>query len=559
MSQATELAAWLVRFDMDSQTKISRACALAGKTRLDRLLVQVRGRADAWYRSDFVPRAEELEPGFDPLAAVMTECAATPLEAWLNVYYLWTGDTSPTDHRHPARQREWLLQDDQGINLADYSPLMLQQQWVEGSYADPASPAYRRYFNNVVRELLAKYPVRAIHLDFIRYPGPRFGTGSSLARRFRQRYGFDPRWLPASLGRPTLAAWANGSLSPGSESLVTGRLLWDFMRAAEVSRLVEQVAKTVHGQPGRTLSAALFPDPLTALLDKGQDWLDWLARGLLDEAFIMLYFGDKDRLRGQLTALRGLTNAQMRPRIWLGLGGYIKPAIDIGAEACLCQEFGFHRFALFSLGHLQRKKDGLSPFARQCALARANQQQSGQPDQLYLLIKEFQQLVQQSNATAQPLLRQRMKNFQRQLPRIQATISAITHEKQQEPFWFTSRGIFRYLDHYDSLTRGEEQLRSIHQARARLLAGEDFNQVSRELSQAGSRASGGLLPREYSVTRPAWCRLPGSISPVLFSDNGFWVKQLISFGGGRTITGHHLPWPARRLLLGRAMAETDRF
>lgn len=549
--RAGELAAWLVRFDLDTPTKIKAICTTQHQNELNRLLVQVRGRADAWYQSDFVPQAEELTRDFDPLAQILTDCDRVTIEAWLNVYYLWTGATPPLTSHHPARYRPWLLQDDQGHSLADYSPLEQQQNWLEGVYADPASLAYRQYFGQVVTELLAKYPLTAIHLDFIRYPGPGFGTGSRLAKLFTQRYGFDPRWLPSELSRSTIAAWYNGSLTVGEEILVTGRLLWDLMRAAEISQMVQKIATIIHQQPDRTLSAAVFADPLMALLAKGQDWPTWLAQGHLDEAFVMLYFGDKERIKGQLSELASLPE-QTKQQLWLGLGGYIKDAPEIGKEVCLCREFGFQRFSLFSLGHLQRKKNGLAPFTKQCALAQAGQKRLPQGDYLYQAIKAFQQLSQDHptrRPANSPRLAQRLSHFLTNKRYLQARIAYLTTSSQQEPFWSKSRGLFRYLNRHDSLAKGEEQWQIIRTARKQLLAGADFNQLSQEISQAGSRHLGGILPRVYQLTPPTFASAVGQVSPILLTANGFWVKQVLALGQGGKKPGRDLPWPAKRLLL----------
>jgi parvulin-like peptidyl-prolyl isomerase len=95
------------------------------------------------------------------------------------------------------------------------------------------------------------------------------------------------------------------------------------------------------------------------------------------------------------------------------------------------------------------------------------------------------------------------------------------------------RGIFRYVNPYDSLSKVEEQLELARQGRERLLAGQPFDLVAQELSQAGSRSHGGLLPRRYlqgdNRIDQLLARLePGQISPVISVDNGFWVYQLLA-------------------------------
>ncbi len=549
-AHSQELAAWVVRFDIDTPEKINKVCSPAGSENFDRLLVQVRGRADAWYQSHLVPTAEELDDNFDPLQQVLDNCDKVALEAWLNVYYLWTGNTPPKDSRHPALHPNWLIQDHQGRSIIDYTSLMQSQHWVEGIYADPGSAAFRSYFCTVISDLLDNYPIRAIHLDFVRYPGPFFGSGNSLAHTFSTQYGFDPRWLPEKLTRQQVAAWYDGSLSNGEEILVSARLIWDLMRAAEVSSLVHDVARIVHQQAGFTLSTAVFPDPLAALLNKGQDWPDWLRTGLIDKAFVMTYFGDEERIAGQLEEISAVAGGQ-RHKIWAGLGAYIKDPADIGRESRLCKQFGLDRLGLFSLGHLQRKQCGVAPFSQQSNAARARIHKKGQADYLYLAIKQFQQLLQNQQAALniEPRIKARLAFFEQHYGIISQNISSLAAKKVIEPFWYDSRGIFRYLHRHDSMTKGEEQLELISQAREKLLTGFDFNETSRLLSQAGSRHNGGVQPREYCLQPPPFTHAIGQISPIIAKHNGFWVKQVMATGGGRRLALHSLPWPAQRLLL----------
>lgn len=565
---AQELAAWITRFDIDTAAKINQVCAPATAATFDRLLVQVRGRADAWYKSEVAPAPAGLAPGFDPLGEMQAACGQDKLTTWLNVYYLWTGTTPPADPHHPALSRPWLLQDDQGRPVDSYNPLMQKQHWLEGIYADPGSSAYRHYFSRVVAELLDNYGPKAIHLDFVRYPNSMFGAGNELAQRFQALYGFDPRWLPGQVKRTDIAAWLDGSLPPGTELLVSGRLIWDLLRASQVSELVGQVAELVHERPATTLSAAVFPEPLAALLDKGQDWPAWLAQGSLDNAFVMTYFGDQERLRNQLAEVRQVVGEKDQQRLWVGLGAYIKSAEVIGRESRLCREMGLERLGLFSLGHIQRKKNGLAPYrlqTKQPGPAPANLAKNGaqleiEKDYLYLAVKDLQNLLsnKRANGAGDPRVARRLLRFQEKHGLIPATVAELASESHPEPFWLESRGIFRFLDRHDSLATGEEQLNRISQAREKLLAGADFKRISEKMSQAGSRHEGGMLPRHYLAKAPAWASELGAISPVLPAANGFWVKQVMARGGGQQLPLARLEWPARRIILSQRINDHAR-
>lgn len=527
--RAEKLAAWVVRFDIDNEQKVEAICRQAGQAGFDRLLVQVRGRADAYYETSLVPRAEDLEEDFDPLAEVLSSCQGMEIDAWLNVYYLWTGDQPPQDRHHPAHVKSWLLKDQQGRRLDAYSSLEQSQRWIEGIYADPASAEYRRYFSAVVAELVQRYAVGGIHLDFVRYPGAFFGAGGRLAREFQEQYGVAVSALPARLTRQDFVAWLHGSLPEKKNRLVMARLLWDYRRAAEVTELVGMVRAALDEvNPDIRLSASVFADPVDSFLDKGQDWSGWLTAGLVDELYIMNYFGDKERVQGLFNEVVELVGG--RDKLWLGLASYIKSAEQVGRERALC---GGEEQAVcfFSLGHFLRQGKAVRPYVE------AVQGQAGQTG-----------TDGDSGSNSAPV---------RALEQLKACLAGSTVEScgqgmsfvtsgsgtaagdaggRRGDAWLELRGIFRYVNHYDSLAKVVEQLDLARQSRLLLEAGHSFGQVAGQFSQAGSRRHGGILPRRYLDMDNHLDKIlahlePGQISPVLAVHNGFWVYQVVAKGG----------------------------
>ena len=375
-------AAWVIRYDIENPAEVASVCTAAKETGLDILLTQVRGRADAFYASDLAPAPErpaEVEPGFDPLAATLADCAPLPVHAWLNVFFLWGDIDPPRAGNHPINgDPAMILRDNDGRSVADYSAEDRARGWIEGIYADPASTAYRTLFVRTVQELVRRYPVAGIHLDFVRYPGSGYGQSGVLGERFRREWGFDPRLLPEGLLTPDLDRWLSGDMEPGDRLLATAALLWADLRAQAVTALVREVHDTL-GRAGRplALSAAVLADSAKAYLDHGQDWQSWVDQGLLESVFPMAYFGGLDRVGGQLRNLALAQQPQSPVRLWAGLGAYIKTPEAIGREAAMARELGFDGVALFSLGHLLRKPEGPDPYL--AAVARAGHDRRPQP------------------------------------------------------------------------------------------------------------------------------------------------------------------------------------
>lgn len=149
--------------------------------RFNTIFFQVRGRADAIYRSKFEPWSRALtgtwgkDPGWDPLRFVLDEGHAAGLEihAWFNTFLIKSGpgplETSPPHLlvQHP----EWA----QRITAATTGT---HEEW----WLDPGLPQVRNYLTKVVLDLIRSYDIDGIHFDFIRYPGPAYPDEATYRR-----------------------------------------------------------------------------------------------------------------------------------------------------------------------------------------------------------------------------------------------------------------------------------------------------------------------------------------------------------------------------------------
>ena len=97
-------AIWVTRWDYRSAADVRTILGNCRSLGLNRVYFQVRGRSDAFYRSNLEPWAEELggrDPGFDPLAVAIAEARKQDLElhAWANVLAGWKGRSPATYFR----------------------------------------------------------------------------------------------------------------------------------------------------------------------------------------------------------------------------------------------------------------------------------------------------------------------------------------------------------------------------------------------------------------------------------------------------------------------------
>ena len=108
-------ALWVLRTSLSSPASIPALVQTASDHGFNTLLVQVRGRGDAYYDSDLEPRAAELQrqpATFDPLApsSPRRTQAGLRVHAWINVNLVSSAVELPLAREHLVyRHPEWLM------------------------------------------------------------------------------------------------------------------------------------------------------------------------------------------------------------------------------------------------------------------------------------------------------------------------------------------------------------------------------------------------------------------------------------------------------------------
>ena len=130
------------------------------KANINTVLLQARVRAATIYPSDIEPwdrcitGIEGRAPsyGYDPLAFAVTECHKRGMElhAWIA--------TIPVGAKNSLGCRMLMKK---GFRIRNFST---------GSYLDPADPRVAPYLASICGEIVRKYDVDGINLDYIRYP-----------------------------------------------------------------------------------------------------------------------------------------------------------------------------------------------------------------------------------------------------------------------------------------------------------------------------------------------------------------------------------------------------
>lgn len=254
--------------------------AAAARANFNIVYFQVRGAADAYYRSDIEPCAVLLcgrlggTPPYDPLEVAVREAHRYGLElhAWLNALPGFPagigrachslGESDPLRPRHLLLEHpEYIMRDRSGRALP--CPNSEEYLWLSPGYGEVRSRLAR-----VAADIARRYAVDGIHLDRIRYPGPAWSYDYASLNAFGGEPARDPD------------AWTEFRASLIN---ATVRETYDSIIAARADLVLSAATWGVYADRWgwRTQSGArqLFQDPVT-----------WAREGYLDVAVPMTYF-----------------------------------------------------------------------------------------------------------------------------------------------------------------------------------------------------------------------------------------------------------------------------
>lgn len=372
---------WVVRSTMTSPGEVREMVRRAREAGFNTLIVQVRGRGDAFYRSRWEPRGETVQgpPEFDPLALAVEEAHARGMavHAWVNTHLVWGVGEAPRSPEHLLRAHpDWLaVPRELATRLFDVDPFeprfvealrgyaQANPNRVEGIYSSPSHPAVKERVYSVWMDLVNRYDLDGIHFDYVRFPSPRFDYSRGALERFRLWVA--PRLSPRR--RKELEAAYRSDPLAFVEALAGP---WDEFRRRQITELVERIYYGVKARrPRLIVSAAVFANDEDAYLNRFQNWPAWLARGILDVAVPMAYTTEDDVFRRQIRTARGA--AGIRERVWAGIGAYRNGVEGTLSKIRIAREEGAGGVVLFSYDWAveEGSPDGERPFLERIGAA----------------------------------------------------------------------------------------------------------------------------------------------------------------------------------------------
>ena len=344
-------ALWVVRDALTTPESVGRLIDFAVLTRTHMLFVQVRGRADSFYRSAIDPQASILEApvaDFDPLTYLLTLAhrSGISVHAWLNVYLVWSdmSKTPPPAHL-AARHPDWLLTDAAGVRMDRMPASRWKKAGAEGWFVSPGNRAMRTHMARVVNELVSEYEIDGIHLDYIRYPNREFSFDPATRAHFAVKWGVDP--AEATKGDRAALQRVIGA---GALAIVDS--LYNESRVAQVDSMVIAIRAACKDKP---LSAAVVADPFAARHEKGQDWARWVHNGWVDFVVPMAYNFPPLELEHRATVYHRMVG---KDRWLMGLGVFDGRDEYLAEAVELLRGVGIMGYAIFSYNVLEKEGFG---------------------------------------------------------------------------------------------------------------------------------------------------------------------------------------------------------
>ena len=344
---------WVVRDALKSEKSIDELINFASEKQINDLFVQVRGRGDALYNSQIIPRSQLLpESDFDPLLYLLQNIKGKGIKvhAWVNVYLIWSNKILPKDKKHLIyNNEEWIdTTEEWPRNINRDLNSISQNNDGEGIFLAPNHPEVNNYLITVFKELLDNYKIDGLHLDYIRYQDVEYGRNPYAIAKFKRDVGRDPNPWFLEMERSNIA----------SPRLIGNMKQWNNAKRKSITSLVKETKNLINDSyPNVILSAAVKPNLYVARERFLQDWGTWLAAGYIDWIVPMNYSTSMREFSQNISVINDNFPKKYRDKIIMGIAIYNQGPIDAAKKIKYSFEEKFVGISLFSYNQMKNNSD----------------------------------------------------------------------------------------------------------------------------------------------------------------------------------------------------------
>lgn len=273
--------------------------------------------------------------GWDPLYELVRISHKYGIEvhAWVHVFFAGFKDNPgevPSKSPLLDLRPDWFAQNKNGGYEAEIE---------KGYYfLCPSNKYVRKALIVTYKELVKRYDIDGLHLDYIRYTFSQpvdkgYCYCNSCRTKFFDKYKADPAML-----------------TPEKDPRLWKK--WDEFREEQITSFVEEVNKELKAmKPAIKISAAVFPDPQEAMKLKFQNWQTWVKSNYLDFLCPMIYYTDEFMIGRASSEIKSVTGNKCG--MYAGLELFeTTPALHLLKQIQAAEENGANGIILFSLNQL---------------------------------------------------------------------------------------------------------------------------------------------------------------------------------------------------------------
>ncbi len=317
----------MTRWGFESESDVRELFENLEPLGINMVFFQARGACDALYKSAYEPWSAVLtdtlgvHPGWDPLGVALEEGHSRGMEvhAWINVFPAWPVSNEgnpPTKTVPPHVMRvhpNWIAVDRDG------KPMSLVKSETKHNYTflSPTHPSAQRHVEDVVEDLVGRYEIDGLHLDYVRFPD--------------SSYSYDSR---------SKAGYIN--------ALRDTQITYTDWRRENLNEFVGKLAETARrARPGVAMSAAVWQKIESGREYHFQDGIEWVTRGYVDFLVPMIYTVSVDAFEERLNAYSTLAGPE---KVIAGMGPYLEGFTDsiFSQELKAIRESGVRGVSIFN-------------------------------------------------------------------------------------------------------------------------------------------------------------------------------------------------------------------
>lgn len=367
--------------------------------------------------------------GFDPLWELIRESQKRQLRV---IPWVWTFRVRSPGFGNPILSR---------LPALAATPAELEDQKSVPRFLSAAHPEAREYILQLFQEMLSRYPVQGILLDYIRYDEAIPEDAISVTR-FRQEYfkkhgEFPP--LKIAKGTPLFQEWQ----------------LW---REEQVNVMVRHLKEKLKGyrQERVLLGGSVFRSESYSRLTKMQNWRHWADNNWIDFTAPMLYTPDKKDL--QLWLDWETNGGKRQDLLYPVLGAHrFETPDDIFGQIGVLRDLHTGGLSIFALAHfkkesLQDLKQG--PFRKQALLPHEDINQN-----LQILLEDMGRWLYRICQDAQAPAPKNLENLRNRLLALKSDYARLPHNSSASQYQMPLNIVLNQLAQEDLPPALREEIR----------------------------------------------------------------------------------------------------